>query len=237
MGSAASRTLLIALAEENNRSRRRKLFDFVSSLGRQIVPEVMRFLDDDRWFVVRNMLVLLRAVNDRTSLPRVHELARHPDLRVRLEAIKSLLTLEPSVPRTLLENAINDPDPKLAETAVGLVGTYGIREAIQPLVQIIRRRDYFGARRPLRLRVIRALADLGDPSALAGMEPLFSDSFWPWPAKEERRAAFQSLSRYPVGAREALVRKGLKSRDAAIRRICEQLSPVQEIGDQTIGLG
>ena len=62
----------------------------------------------------RNMIVLLRSVNDRTSLPEIRRCSEHPDLRVRLEAIKTLLALEPSVPRALLEQAIKDPDPKMA---------------------------------------------------------------------------------------------------------------------------
>lgn len=228
LGVAATRTLIMALAEENNRSRRRKLFDFVCSLGPQIVPEVTRFLDDDRWFVVRNMIVLLRAVNDRTSFPRIQELARHKDLRVRLEAIKTLLTMDSGVSRTLLENAINDPDPKLAETAIALVGSYGIREGVAPLLKILKGRDIFGTRRMIRLRALKALGELGDPSALEGLRGQLKDSILPWPTKEERRAAYQSLAGYPMDAREPMVQRGLRSRDSVIREICRTLAPPPE---------
>jgi HEAT repeat protein len=223
MGSAATRTLLMRLAEEKNRSRRRRLFDFVTSLGTQVVPDVRSFLGDSRWYVVRNMILVLRAANDRSSLPDIRRLAQHADLRVRLEAIKSLLVLDPSVPRTLLENAINDRDPKLAETAVALVGNYGIREAVDPLLRILDRTDVFGARRPLRIRIFKALGELAEPAALPRLQRFFQDTFLPWPNIQERRAAYESLAGYPADARARFVERGLRSRDPEIRAICEKL--------------
>ena len=224
LGSAAMETMLLALAEESNRSRRRRLVDFIASLGPRIVPDVVRFLHDDRWYVVRNMIFLLRTVNDRTSLPEIHRLATHPDMRVRLEAIKSLIALESAVPRSLLEDAINDPDPKLAETAVTLVGNYGIREAVGPLLRILEKRDLFGSRRSLRVRVIKALGELADESALPQLDRYFRDPFLPWWRREERRAAFESLASYPAAARAPLVERGLDSRDDAIRAVCAKLA-------------
>lgn len=223
LGEAALQSLLIALAEESNRSRRRKLFDFVSGLGQRIVPEVTRFLRDERWYVVRNMILLLRGVNDRSALAEIRRLAQHPDLRVRLEAIKSLLVLDPTVPGSLLENAINDPDPKMAEAAIALVGSYGIREGVGPLVNIISGRDLLGRRRSLRIRAIRSLGELGAPEALPGVERFLKDSFLPWPHRDERRAAWESLASYPADARAPYIERGLRSRDAAIREMCRRL--------------
>ena len=224
LGLAASRAVLVALTEEDNRSRRRRLFDFAVSLGPAIVPDVPEFLHDNRWFVVRNMIMLLRAVNDRTLLPELRRCAHHADLRVRLEAIKTLLAFDTSVPRALLDNAINDPDPKLAETAISLVGSYGIHEAVDPLLQLLAKRDIFGTRTMLRVRAIKALGELRQPEALDRMRHLFKETFLPWPAVSERRAAYESLSAYPPDARKPFVERGLKSRDPIVRDVCRRLA-------------
>lgn len=224
LGIVASRALLVALADENNLGRRRRLFDFAVSLGPAIVPAATEFLSDDRWFVVRNMIILLRTVNDRTSLAEIRRCAHHGDLRVRMEAIKSLLALDPTVPRALLDEAIHARDPKLAETAITLVGSYGIKEAVDPLLRMIGGRDVFGARRVLRILAIKALGELAVPEALPSMQRFFRDSWLPWPSKDERRAAYESLASYPAEARAALVEKGLNSRDPAVRAICRRLA-------------
>jgi len=224
LGIVASRALLIALADENNLGRRRRLFDFAVSLGPAVVPAATQFLSDDRWFVVRNMIILLRTVNDRTSLAEIRRIANHADLRVRMEAIKSLLALDSTVPRALLDEAIHARDPKLAEIAITLVGNYGIKEAVDPLLRMIGGRDVFGARRVLRIRAIKALGELAVPDALPPMQRFFRDSWLPWPSKDERHAAYESLASYPAEARAALVQKGLSSRDPEVRAICRRLA-------------
>jgi len=223
LGSGARRNLLLALSEENNRSRRRRLFDFIMSLGPVIAPEATAFLSDDRWYVLRNMLTILRTVNDRTSLPEVRKLAQNKDLRVRMEAIKSLFTLDTGVPLELLENVILDPDPKVAETAVALVGSAGIREGVGPLLRIVQGNDVFGSRRSLRVKAIRALGELGDPSSLGELQRFLRDSILPWPSKEERLAAWESLAGYPPESRIDFVERGARSRDRQVREICERM--------------
>jgi hypothetical protein len=236
LGKIATKNLLIMLAEETNRSRRRKLFDFVVSLGPIIVPEMRPFLEDSRWFVVRNMIALIRAINDRTLLPEVRKCAAHPDLRVRMEAIKALLALEPNPPKGMLEDAINDPDPKVAEKAITLVGSYGIREGLPPLLNILSGNDVWGSKRALRILALRALGALHDPSALPYLKRFFADSIFPWPAREERRVAYETLASYPPSARTEIVEKGKKSRDPLIRQICMNMKDVQVVptADETL---
>ncbi len=211
------------LAVESNRSRRRRLLNFIAAQGSAIVPQVIAYLSDERWYVVRNMIVLLRSVKDQTSLPEMRRLARHPDLRVRMEALKSLFAMDPNVPPTLLDNLFNDRDPKIGQTAVALAGNYAIKEAVEPLLRIIQNNDYFGANRPLRVKVIRALGEIGDPRALAAMQKFFTSSLLPWPPREERYAAWVSLTGYPAEARKQLVANGLKSSDGHVREICSRI--------------
>ena len=224
LGEVALDNLLVSLAEETNRSRRRKLFDFLASMGPRIVPAVKRYLLDKRWYVLRNMILLLRGVNDRTALSDIRRLARHPDLRVRLEAIKALLAMEDEVPLSLLEEALNDPDPKLAETAVALVASYGIREAVDPLMRILDARDLFHRRKSLRVRVIKALGELAGVDVLPSLSRFFTNSLMPWPALDERRAAYELLASLPAGSGKEYVQRGLRSRDLAIREISMRLA-------------
>jgi hypothetical protein len=235
LGKAAARGFLLALAEEKDKSRRRRIIELLVSLGPVIAPHATELLADERWYVVRNMIVLLHRVGERTALAEIRRCAGHHDLRVRLEAIKWLLAYDPEVPRDLLERAINDPDPKLAEAAVALVGSYGIKEAADPLLAIVDGLDLMGKRRSLRVKALKALGDLGDPAVLPRLDRYFRNALLPLIALEERRAAFRSLPMYPMEARWPYVERGLRARDPEIRRLCERLErehpPVLREGD------
>jgi hypothetical protein len=227
LGTAAARGFLLALAEEKDKSRRRRILDILVSLGPLIAGPAAELLSDARWYVVRNMIVLLHRVGERSALPHVRKCAEHHDLRVRLEAIKWLLAYDPEVPRDLLEKAINDPDPKLAEAAVALAGSYGMKEAIDPLLAIVKGIDLMGKRRSLRLKALRALGDLGDPSVLPRLDRYFRHPILQLIALEERRAAYRTLPLYPPEARRGYVQIGLRSRDPEIRQVCERLAREQ----------
>jgi hypothetical protein len=224
LGGPAARGLLLALAEEAGRSRRHTLLDFIVSLGDRAIADATSLLRDPRWYVVRNMLLLLRQIGDRTSLPEVRRLAMHSDLRVKLEAIRSLFELDRRPPTDLLAAVINDADPKLAEAAVTLAGARGFVGAAPPLAELLRPWDPFGRRRSLRLRALKSLGQLGVPATLAALDR-FSRRWGLFPvALEERRAYFQSLAGYPPAAREPFVRRGLSFPDPEIRETCRRLA-------------
>ena len=224
LGASAAHGLLEALAAEPDRVRRLRLIELAASLGPAIVPETRRLLADSRWYVVRNMVLLLRRVHDKTAMSEILRCADHPDLRVRLEAIRALFAFDTKVPRDLLARTIHHPDPRLAEAAVLLSGQHGITQATDLLVEILLRWDFLGRRRSLRLKALRALADLADPAVLPRLDRFFRERPFPVVALEERRTAYRLLGSYEPAARAPYVARGEKSRDTLIRDICRALS-------------
>jgi hypothetical protein len=205
-----------------------RLLDVLSRLGPAVARDAEAMLSDPRWYVVRNMLLLLRRVGDSRSLPAVRRCVEHPDLRVRLEAIHTLFAFDRDVPHELLRRALHDPDLRQAEAAMELAGKYGIVEAVEPIVAYLQAWDLFGKRRAVRLKAIRALAAIGNPSALAGLGrfhrrfPLFT------PAVEERRELYRTLPAYPEESYQDWIESGRRSRDAEIRRLCAGMGPGPE---------
>ena len=230
LGPGAARPVLEALAAETDRARRFQLFDFAVSLGSAVVPEATRLLFDKRWFVVRNMILLLRKVGDRSALREIQRCAEDFDPRVGLEAVMMLLAIDSKVSRGLLAKMINNPDPKIAEAAVALTGQHGVVEAIDPLVAMLLRWDPLGSRLSLRLQALRALKTLkastavADPEVLARLDRYFRHWRVPVVRLEERRAAFRLLESYPADQRAPYVRRGQRSKDPVIRAICDRLA-------------
>ena len=77
--------------------------------------------------------------------------------------------------------------------------------------------------RALRLKAIHALGEIGEPRALPRLQKFFAFSVLPWPPKEERYAAWESLTGYPAEARKRLLDTGLKSADGHVREICSRI--------------
>jgi HEAT repeat protein len=223
LGPGAIRSLLQVLVEEQVRVRRRRVFDLLSSLGPDVVPEATRWLGDPNWYVVRNMIALLHAVGDRSSLGTVRRLTAHADLRVRLEALRSLLDLDPEVGHGHLLTAVADPDLRAATAAVELAGQHGGPTMLEPLLEVLAPLDFRGRRRSVRLAALQALGRIGRPEALPRLARFFRERWAPFRSVVERRAAYESLQGYPPDARAELVERGVRSRDHEIRTLCERL--------------
>jgi len=212
--------LLEAMCEEEDLSRRRQIFDLMVSLGTPIVPRAQALLADERWYVQRNMISLLRRIGGGLSVETLGRSLEHDDPRVRLEALKGLghgrATAE------VIARAVNDPDPKVAQAAVAAVGSQHLEEGIAPLLALLAPRDPFGRHRALRLLALEALGQLGNPAALDGIAHFLRPWFSPVGA-EERRAAYASLAGYPPKSRQPWLEKGRWSSDLVVRRLCREM--------------
>ncbi|HVS02713.1 MAG TPA: HEAT repeat domain-containing protein [Thermoanaerobaculia bacterium] len=222
LGDGLIRELLLALCEETDLGRRRHTFDLLASLGPALAPHATELLDDERWYVTRNMLALLRACG--LPLPRatLRRGLEHADPRVRLEAVKCLGAVDGPIPPPLLQSILLGDDDKVAEATVAAIASHHVEEGIDPLLELLRGADPLGRHRRRRLKALAALGQLGQPRAL----PELAHFFRGWFAvinPDERRAAFTALAGYPPAARRSWLRKGLRCPDAEVRQICRRL--------------
>ena len=73
-----------------NRTYRRILCDTLIEMGTEVVPEVARFLHDKRWFLVRNILLILGKIGGEQAQSAIMRKLGHGDKRVRREAVNAL---------------------------------------------------------------------------------------------------------------------------------------------------
>ncbi len=222
LGPTAIHQLLCVLGEESELSRRRHIFDLLVSLGPAVVPASIGLLGDHRWYMIRNILSLLRHVGEGLTLEVLQNALMHEDSRVRVEAIKCVSDLGSDIPPSLVERVLADEDLKVAEMAIGIFGSARIDAAKQPLVELLKKPDRLGRQRKLRLRALQTLGELGDAGVLNQIAPYFRSWFAPV-SVEERHAAYRSLRLYSEADRRSWLKKGRFSLDPVIREICRSL--------------
>ncbi len=223
LGPQAIRQLFLVLGDETDLSRRRRIFDLLASLGSAVVPPAMSLLDDPRWYMTRNILSLLQRIGEGIDLKVLFRGLHHSDPRVRLEAVKCIPEIERGISSDLVDRILDDPDPKVAESAVSTFGRAKIASAAAPLVRLLQRRDTLGRHKRLRLKALKALGEIGDPSVLSEIGHCFR-SWFAVVSNEERRAAFESLRFYPQTARRPWLKKGRRAPDAKVRAICRRIA-------------
>jgi hypothetical protein len=113
---AAADPLLDALEASPSRTIRRKLLDLLVQLGPEAATVIAARLPDERWFVVRNMLMLLADLGDQ-NVELGTAYARHSDARVRREAIR-ILVGTPATRKRAICAGLDDPDERVIRVAL-----------------------------------------------------------------------------------------------------------------------
>jgi hypothetical protein len=90
LGPSAVECLMEMLAEESDRRRRGQSMDASRSYGSEILPKLVSSLQSDKWYLVRNTLILIAEMADSSCFSGVVACLGHPDARVKRAAARAL---------------------------------------------------------------------------------------------------------------------------------------------------
>ena len=200
--------LLEELAGEGSMYLRQFYLLCLQQIGPAARPAITRRLQDERWYVVRNMVILLRSLDDPGVLQAVGRLFVHPHPQVQREVLKTYLHFQdPRAVRYLLkELAENDLQRRL--NAVQMARRCHDREVIHRLLQILEgslsERDL-----PLHEAIVKTLGEIGDVVALPRLEKLLErrSLLHPLLQKQLKTAIVRSLDNYSDGAGRPLLQR------------------------------
>jgi hypothetical protein len=146
---------------------RKRLLDILARIGRPIAPAVMDALGDERWFVLRNMILLLGEAKVVEAAPKIIPFAGHTSEQVRIETLRALGQL------THMDHAIDlfaaatyDSDERVASCAIGIMCQRPTPKVVERLQRLFESDDK-RLPDPRKLKIIDALARGKDPSCVA----------------------------------------------------------------------
>lgn len=218
--------LLDRLAEEQNMSLRRYYMERLRELGTDVRDEVIQRLRDSRWYFVRNLILVLRSLEDPTVIPYVRRLAGHPNPRVRSEAVRTLLVLrDPEADKLLLKD-MDDTSGEARITAVKLAEFSRDPEVHRRLLGILTQGGLTGLEYELKSAAIHSLGMIGNPDSIPELERFLKSRSLLRASQLSRLKAelLQSLKNYPAKAIAPVLKNLAASGPRDLRRIAEELA-------------
>jgi len=211
--------LMNALAEEDSLLIRRFLMELIKQFGEKVIPEALRRLADDRWFVKRNMLYILVETDSKEIIDHIKPFCRHENLKVSIPAIKCLLNAGDKYAKDLIREYLDSKSKELFEQAVALSGTFKIKEVVGDLIRLIKKQEMTGDDILNKIPIVRALGDIGDPQAVDALRELLSGKtiFFKSVSDQLKAEIYLTLKKYPYESVKDLVKAGLVSKNDLIR--------------------
>ncbi len=220
IGDRAVEPALIRLIESNDSMERRNLINLLIGFGEAVRPKLEIYLFDERWYVVRNMAVILGEIKSEKSLNPLSRAVMHKDSRVKREVIKALTRIGGKKVSAFLLQLLPAAPEQFALMIINSLGVLGDSSATDPLIAIVRKRDPLHRNYELRKESIAALAKLKNPDAIEALgRILLKKEFFGGMRYEDLRiSSARALGRIGGQRSIELLTNGSKLRNRNIKR-------------------
>ncbi len=110
------------LGELNTIHSRKIVIDALIFLGPKDIMTLATGLNDSRWYVVRNIIYILRKIGDKRAVDYLLRTVKHGDIRVKKEVIRTLGELGGAGVIKALKDCLEDPELQVRSAALRAFG-------------------------------------------------------------------------------------------------------------------
>ena len=180
---------IFLLGERETISARKKVISILIQLGKDDIQAIASALHDTRWYVVRNIIYILRQIGDEGVVKYILNTVRHEDVRVRKEAIKALGELKNPLALQALRECLNDTDITIKKSAVRAIAAIGSETAKRMLLESVSEKSFRDRDFDEKKEFFEVLAQWNDPDVVDFMmRTLKKMSFFKGARSDENRA-------------------------------------------------
>jgi HEAT repeat protein len=216
---------LIKLLGERKKSKtRRVICDALSGIGKNAIELFTPFIDDPRWYLVRNITYILGRTGKEESLPYIQKAFNHEEVRVRREAVQALGLIGGPKAVSLLVKALTNEDARIRSMAAINLGKVGKKAGLVPLLEVIQSKE-FQKKEPEEIKVFfDAIGMVGSNESIPVLQQLLERKSWFGRGKmdEIRIGAAQALAMIGTPEAKAILMSGKDSKEESIRDACLQ---------------
>ena len=178
LGRAALRPVCELLGRVEKLKVRKMLVEVLVDLGRPD-PGVFRpFLGDPRWYLVRNVVLILSLIGTPQALEIILGLIAHREPRVRREVLRFLERTGDAKAKTYLIRYLRDDSSALRVKALQVLARERLSFALKPILAMAGAEEFHGRPFTEKKEVYKALGELGQERVIPMLRELLVKRFW-----------------------------------------------------------
>jgi HEAT repeat protein len=204
-------------------SERQLWMQILEGIGGDAQQKIVRSLNDERWYLVRNLLIILGKNIDHNSIKIVHQLVDHPHPKVRLEVIRNLFSYNPATANRQLLKELRNKDPEARLAAIQIADLSRDPIVLSLLHKNLDIEPASDTELKLKQQTIRTLAQIGDKKSIPILRRILQKQglFVSRRIKQLQAEIIQDLAEFPDASAEKLLNEltGSKHKQLARRAI------------------
>ncbi len=216
--------LMDVLGEINHSKARRVLCDVICELGKNSVEVITPFVNDSRWYLVRNVIYILARIGKEQALPYILKGFNHREPRVRREAIQALGLIGSSKAAGTLLRALHDEDSQIRSLAALNLAKVGKKDSLPHLLGVVQSKEFYKRDKVEIKAFFDAIGMIGFDEATQPLQKLLEQRSWFGSGKkaEIRQGAANALAIIGTPEAKSILQSGTNSREQSVRQACQQ---------------
>jgi hypothetical protein len=216
--------LIQLLGELKNSKTRRVICDALAEIGKSAIELFVPFIDDRRWFLVRNITYILGRIGQEQTLPYIQKAFNHDDVRVKREAIQALGIIGGPKAVGFLVKALSDEDVRIRSMAAINLGKVGKTAGLIPLLEVVQSKEFQKKESAEVKSFFDAIGMVGSNDATPVLQQILERKSWfgRGTMDEMRSGAANALAMIGSPEARAILEAGRDSKDNTIRTACLQ---------------
>ncbi len=157
---------------------RKAIISALAETGKEAPRAFYPFLQDQRWYLVRNIVLILTLIGDRKCLSAIASLAGHPDPQVRKEVFSYLLKHPDPRARAALLRYLDDESEALRIRTLQVLAAAKFAPALQEVEARIAESDFDERSLQEKCAFYGALGALGGDSVVSQLQRMLMKRHW-----------------------------------------------------------
>ena len=190
-------------------SERQLWMQILEGIGGDAQQMIVRYLKDERWYLVRNLLIILGKDLDPNSIKVIHQLVGHPHPKVRLEVMRNLFSCNPATANRQLLKELQSEDPEARFSAVQIADLSRDLTVLSILHKNLGIDPADDAELEFKKQIIRTLTRIGNKDSLPILRRILQKQglLVSRRVKQLHVEIFQNLALFPGTSAEKLLRE------------------------------
>lgn len=201
---AAIDPLITALGELNEYKARQVICRVLVDLAKDHIELLARGLDDEKWYVVRNIVWIMGQIGEPKIINYLKRTIRHPDYRVRYETLNAAARVKAEEAADFMILALSDPDYKIQSLSLKYMLEHSYKRAFPAIENAIKDKNFKNRPPELIREFLEAYAALGQTRALPYLKSLLTKKIF-GTSSDERLRHYAALALGHINNQDALL--------------------------------
>ena len=154
------------LGELEHKQHREAICGYLTVHGRKNIHVVAKGIDDKRWYVVRNSVLILAHIGDDEALQHLRKVVRHEDKRVRMELVTALKDMQSDGALEILKTTAGDEDYEIRRESIKSIVARRGQPAFDAITDLINDDGFGSLDREEQQALLNAYSVLGGEYAM-----------------------------------------------------------------------